>query len=292
MSPARLEVHAPGVPARLVVVEALLEVGRATDGLVLADERCSRRHCRFEATPSGLVVEDLGSTNGTYVNGATIVGPTRVRAGDVVMVGSSRIVVADDGAPPVASAPSGDEVGATVDRLRASVVGGTVTIAFTDIVDSTAIGVGLGDRAWFALLGRHDRITRGLLPDFEGTEIKHQGDGFMLAFPSARQAVGFGAALQRELARRRALDASFPVHVRMGVHTGEVLRVDGDLFGRHVNIAARVAGAAAADEVLVSQLVFELVSAMGDLDFGPPRDALLKGFADPFVLRPLTTASD
>jgi class 3 adenylate cyclase len=287
VSAARLEVHPPGGAAvRAVEVDGQLEVGRAASGLVLEDERCSRRHCRFETAPSGLVVEDLGSTNGTYVNDATITGPTPIRTGDVVVAGSTRIVVADDGAP-AATASSAADLDATMGRLRASVVGGTVTIAFTDIVDSTALGAALGDREWFALLGRHDRITRGLLPAYRGSEIKHQGDGFMLAFPSARQAVGFGAALQAELARRRDLDPSFPLHVRMGVHTGEVLRVDGDLFGRHVNIAARVAGAAGADEVLVSQLVYELVSAMGDLAFGVPRSVTLKGFADPFLVRPL-----
>ena len=78
--------------------------------------------------------------------------------------------------------------------------------------------------------------------------------------------------------------------MRVGIHTGEVLRVDGDLFGRHVNIAARVAGAAGADEVLVSPLVYDLVSAMGDLEFGAPREVVLKGFPDPFVLRPLASA--
>ena len=195
MSGARLEVHAPGCEVLEVEVATLLLVGRAADGLVLVDERCSRLHCRFEAAPSGLVVEDLDSTNGTYLDGTTVVGPTRLRTGDVVVVGSTRIVVADDGAP-VAAAPRSAELDATVGRLRASVVGGTVTVAFTDIVDSTAIGAAIGDREWFALLGRHDHITRDLLPQYSGTEIKHQGDGFMLAFPSARS----GRRLRRRVA--------------------------------------------------------------------------------------------
>jgi class 3 adenylate cyclase len=280
-------VHAPDQQPRPVVVDGLLEVGRAADGLQLVDERCSRRHCRFEAAPSGLVVEDLGSTNGTWVNGAAIVVPMRVHAGDIVVVGSTRIVVDTDGAPVTPARADGPPLDATVVRLRESVVGGAVTVAFTDIVDSTAIGAALGDREWFALLERHDRLTRGVLDTCGGTVIKHQGDGFMLSFPSAHQAVRCGVTLQRELAALRARDASFPLHVRMGIHTGEVLQVGGDLFGRHVNMAARVAGVASADEVLVSEPVHERLAADEDVTFGPARDVVLKGFAEPSRLRPV-----
>jgi class 3 adenylate cyclase len=290
VSAARIVVHLPARVPQPFDVDALLEVGRATGGLVLDDERCSRRHCRFEAAPSGLVVEDLGSTNGTWVNGAAIVGPTRVRTGDVVVVGSTRIVVEADGAP-APPAPHGDvPLDATVVRLRESVVGGTVTIAFTDIVDSTAIGASLGDPEWFALLERHDRLTRALLDAHGGTVVKHQGDGFMLSFPTALQAVHFGIVLQRELAALRARDAAFPLHVRMGIHTGDALRVDGDLFGRHVNLAARVAGVALGDEVLVSEPVYDIVSATGEVEFGPARSLALKGFTERFSLRPATGA--
>jgi class 3 adenylate cyclase len=291
VSAARIVVHLPDREPQPVDIDGILDVGRAADGLVLADERCSRRHCRFEAAPSGLVVEDLGSTNGTWVNGAAIVGPARVRAGDVVVVGSTRIVVAVDGAPAPLAPPGGRELDATVIRLRESIVGGMVTIAFTDIVDSTAIGASLGDAEWFALLERHDRLTRALLDTHGGTVVKHQGDGFMLSFPSAHQAVCSGLELQRELAALRARDTAFPLHVRMGVHTGDVLRVDGDLFGRHVNLAARVAGVAGADEVLVSEPVYEMVSAAGDVEFGAPRDVGLKGFTERFALRPAVGSS-
>ena len=119
MTGARVLVHAPEHAPRAVAVDAVLEVGRAADGLALTDERCSRRHCRFEAAPTGLVVEDLGSTNGTWVNGAAIVGPTRVHAGDVVVVGSTRIVVDTDGAPATSDPSVSAELDATVVRLRA-----------------------------------------------------------------------------------------------------------------------------------------------------------------------------
>jgi adenylate cyclase len=62
------------------------------------------------------------------------------------------------------------------------------------------------------------------------------------------------------------------------MHTGEAI-VDrsGDLFGRHVIVAARVANLADGGEILVSSLVREIVAARGDITFGPPRDVKLKG---------------
>jgi class 3 adenylate cyclase len=109
----------------------------------------------------------------------------------------------------------------------------------------------------------------------------------MLTFPSARQGVAFGSALQRELNARRTDDPNFALHVRVGVHTGEVLHVDGDLFGRHVNVAARVTAAAGPDEVLVSGLVQEIVSAMGDMRFGAVRETSLRGLDGTFHLFPV-----
>ncbi len=280
-----VEIRPSGEEPRRLTVAGRLPVGRTGEGLVLADERCSRVHCELRPEAAELVVEDLGSTNGTFVNGVRITAPVQLRPGDELLVGSTVIVVDPDRrteAPdlPVQPVP----VDSTIAQLRASVVGGTVTIVFTDIVDSTAIGSELGDRRWFSLLERHDAIVRALLAEHGGTEIKHQGDGFMLSFPSARQGVCFAAALQRELERRREIEPDFALRVRVGVHTGEVLRVDGDLFGQHVNIAARVAGTAQTDEVLVSRLVHDIVRAMGDLSFSEPRVVALKGLAEPFVL--------
>ena len=285
-----VDVTAPGrLPLRLVIRDRL-PVGRMGEGLILEDERCSRTHCELWIEGQALVVEDRASTNGTFVNGVRIAAPTALGPGDVILVGSTTIVVEPDSLPGPPKAPGGTPAPAqtadVLDALRASVIGGTVTIVFSDIVDSTAIGAGLGDRAWFSLLERHDEIARGLLVDHSGTEVKHQGDGFMLTFPSARLGVLFAVALQGALEAERAVNEQFPLHVRVGVHTGEVIRVDGDLFGRHVNLAARVASQAASDEVLVSRLVHELASAMGDLRFGAPREVVLKGFGETFLLFP------
>lgn len=69
-----------------------LVIGRGAENQVdLVDPRVSRRHARVERTSDGVVVEDLGSTNGTYVNGARIASPIRVVAGDVIAVGDTEL---------------------------------------------------------------------------------------------------------------------------------------------------------------------------------------------------------
>jgi len=65
------------------------------------------------------------------------------------------------------------------------------------------------------------------------------------------------------------------------MHTGEAIRQDsGDLFGRHVIIAARVGALAQGGEILVSSIVEEIAGARGDLFFGEPRIAELKGVGE------------
>jgi class 3 adenylate cyclase len=150
-------------------------------------------------------------------------------------------------------------------------------MAFTDIVGSTALNGRLGDRVWFDLLKRHDDLVRAHVVANGGTEVKGQGDGFLLTFASARRALCFATDLQAAMAAWRESEGA-PIHVRIGVHTGEVIRVNGDLFGRHVNYAARVAALADADQILASQLVHELAAPMGDFRFGPPMSVELKGF--------------
>jgi class 3 adenylate cyclase len=303
-----IEVREPGrVPLRVLVGDRL-PVGRGGDGLLLGGDRVSRHHCELWVEGGALYVRDAGSSNGTLVNGARLASAERraLAPGDVVAIGDAELRVDPPSPTPAAADPSATDplastvVGAptttatttaagpptaasNVDAgldadLRASVVGGTITMVFSDIVDSTALNGALGDAEWLRLLRRHNELIRGLVARFQGAEIKTQGDGFMLTFPSARHALGLGIAVQRALAEERRTDPSFVLHVRIGVHTGEVIHDRGDIFGRHVSLAARVGAIAQADEVLASSLVHELASAMGDVTFGEPRPAHFKGF--------------
>jgi pSer/pThr/pTyr-binding forkhead associated (FHA) protein len=83
-----LEIVEGADAGRRVELVAPLTVGRAADAdLVLADELVSRRHARVSQRGAGAVVEDLGSRNGTFVNGNQIYGPTRLVPGDQLQLG-------------------------------------------------------------------------------------------------------------------------------------------------------------------------------------------------------------
>jgi adenylate cyclase len=154
-------------------------------------------------------------------------------------------------------------------------VDGTVTIVFTDIVDSTVLLGRLGDQAWLDLLRRHNAIIQAATAAHGGTVVETQGDGSMLAFPSTRRAIGCAQAIQREIGRAVA-DDSPPIRVRIGIHTGDALHAGDQFFGRTVHYAARVASHALGGEVLVSNVVRDLVNGPG-IDFHESRDVELKG---------------
>src|SRR5205085_8449592 len=95
---------------------------------------------------------------------------------------------------------------------------------------------------------------------------------------SARRALDCAIDIQRALQEHTAGHPEETLQVRIGLHTGEVVREGDDFFGKNVAMAARVAGAARGGEILVSSLVKELADT-GDIGFGAAREAELKGFS-------------
>jgi class 3 adenylate cyclase len=152
---------------------------------------------------------------------------------------------------------------------------GTVTIVFTDIVDSTVLTTRLGDHAWLDLLRRHNAVIEEATAAHGGTVVQTQGDGSMLAFSSARRAVACAQSIQDGIDTAFA-DDSPPIRVRIGVHTGDALSEADQFFGTTVHYAARVASQALGGEVLVSNLVRDLVAGSG-IDFLESREVELKG---------------
>jgi class 3 adenylate cyclase len=160
------------------------------------------------------------------------------------------------------------------DLRRHAAPDGTVTLLFTDIEGSTDLTVKLGDQRWLEVLRAHHALIRQQIHDHGGFEVKCQGDGFMLAFSSARRALDCAVAIQRAMA---AEVGEPPIRVRMGLHTGEVLRDADDFHGRDVVLAARIADQARGGEILVSSLLKELLAGRGDVRFDDERAAELKG---------------
>jgi class 3 adenylate cyclase/ketosteroid isomerase-like protein len=173
-----------------------------------------------------------------------------------------------------------DELETIVQREQPDLSGtldsdGTVTIVFTDIVESTVLLGRIGDHAWLDLLRHHNAIIEQETAAHAGTVVETHGDGSMLAFPSARRAVACAQAIQRAVGRAFA-DVSPPIVIRIGVHTGEALHQGDQFFGTTVHFAARVASQALGGEVLVSNVVHELVAGPG-IGFHESREVQLKG---------------
>ena len=163
------------------------------------------------------------------------------------------------------------------DLARLAAGDGSVAILFSDIEGSTALNDELGDRAWVRVLARHDEVVRRCVTAYDGHVVKTQGDGFMVAFGPAEHAVDCAVGIQRALTRRRRRPLDPDIRVRIGVHRGEAVRRDNDLFGRNVAYAARVAGHADGGEILVSDPVAAAVGRSHPL--AGSREVELKGLA-------------
>ena len=156
---------------------------------------------------------------------------------------------------------------------------GTVTVMFTDIEGSTAMTERLGDLRAQEVLRVHNAIIREQVGANEGFEVKSQGDGFMLAFSSARTALGCAIAIQQTLTAHNAENPGEPIRVRIGLHTGEAIKEGEDFFGKTVILAARIASQASGGQILVSSLLKALVESSGEFEFSEGRDVQLKGLS-------------
>jgi class 3 adenylate cyclase len=144
------------------------------------------------------------------------------------------------------------------------------TLLFTDLVDSTVIAGQLGDGAWRELLSGHFELARAQIERFGGREVKTTGDGLLATFAGPAQALQCAAAICRA-ANREGL------HLRAGVHVGEVELVGSDVRGVAVHEAARIMAKAGEDEILVSEITRTLALTSG-LVFEDRGHHTLKGF--------------
>ena len=156
---------------------------------------------------------------------------------------------------------------------------GTVTILFSDIEDSTLMTERLGDERWLEVLRAHNALFRRRLREHGGFEVKSQGDGFMLVFRDPERALACAVDIQRDL-ESGEVDDEERVRVRMGLHTGQAIREEGDIFGRSVILAARIAAQARGGEILVSAPLREAAGGSGNgFAFDEGRELELKGLA-------------
>ncbi len=158
----------------------------------------------------------------------------------------------------------------------------TASIMFTDLEGSTQLLTRLGDEENQSLLAVHSRIIRQQLDNHGGQEVKTTGDGFMIAFYSARKAVSCAVEIQKELQEFNRQNPDRQLKVRIGVNLGEVIKEEDDYFGTAVVVAARIMDEAAGGQILVSDLLRKVASGQANTghEYSDLGRRTLKGFDD------------
>ncbi|MBT8221199.1 MAG: tetratricopeptide repeat protein [Bacteroidia bacterium] len=124
-------------------------------------------------------------------------------------------------------------------------------IMFTDIVGYTAL-MGHDEERGLDLLENNRKIQKPLIEKFGGQFLKEMGDGILASFDNATSAVICAAAIQEESKKKG-------INLRIGIHQGEVVFQEGDVFGDGVNIASRIESIANPGQILVSEDVLHSI---------------------------------
>jgi class 3 adenylate cyclase len=127
-----------------------------------------------------------------------------------------------------------------------------VTILFTDVEGSTRYWDRHGDIKGRLMIDQHNRVVFPVIRQHQGKIVKTIGDAVMASFRDPENAVKAAIAIQQGLEKKRKEDRTFRMHVRIGVHTGQAIVENKDVFGDAVNVAARIEARGKGDEILVS----------------------------------------
>ena len=247
---------------RRIRVSGRLTLGRGDDASVVIDDaEISRAHAVLHATDAGLEIEDLGSLNGTWVNGERISGRKLLVAGDQLKLGETKAeVLAAPGRAPTRLASTPIEA---KDELR------PVSILFADIVGSTPLAERLAPEDYAALIGGCiDRMCRAV-EQFGGVIDAYMGDGIaaFFGFPAAAEddadraataALTLVEAIEDYAEEVRGTWTMPELRVRVGVNSGKVaVGVVGSAerhpvaLGDTMNVAARLQGSAAPGTIVI-----------------------------------------
>src|SRR5689334_11498145 len=157
-------------------------------------------------------------------------------------------------------------------------------IMFTDMVGYSALAQ-RDDKLALELLEEHRELLRKIFAEFNGTEIKTIGDGFLVEFNSALEAAECAIAIQRALAKRNAdAPAERQIQVRIGIHIGDVVHRAGDIYGDGVNIASRIEPLAGAGGICVSMDVERQIRDAVETRFEKLAPTELKNISVPMEL--------
>src|SRR5712692_9590184 len=132
-------------------------------------------------------------------------------------------------------------------------------IMFTDIVEYTTMS-GKNEALALTLLEEHRQLLRPVFARHGGREVKTIGDGFIVEFQSALEAVRCALEIQQLMYRRnQSVPSERRILLRVAVHLGDVEHRDGDVYGDAVNIASRIQPLADPGGICITKQVFDHV---------------------------------
>jgi len=147
-------------------------------------------------------------------------------------------------------------------------------IMFTDIVGYTAL-MGEDESKAFELIRRNRQLQKPLIEQFKGKWIKELGDGVLAIFQTGTDAVK--CANQIQLACLSSKDLS----LRIGIHLGEIIFEDNDVFGDGVNIASRLQTLAPIGGIYISEAVFRNIENQKEIETEFVKQEVLKNVKHP-----------
>ena len=154
-------------------------------------------------------------------------------------------------------------------------------IMYTDMVGYTALGQ-LNESLSLALVEEQRKLIRPILARHNGREVKTMGDAFLVEFPSALDAVRCAYDIQRATREFNiSLSPEKRIHLRIGLHLGDVVESQGDISGDAVNVASRIEPLAEDGGVCITRQVYDHVSNKFELPFASLGPKALKNVAEP-----------
>jgi adenylate cyclase len=162
-----------------------------------------------------------------------------------------------------------------VERRLAAILAG-------DVVGYSRL-MGADEEGTLARLNAHRReLLEPTIAEHRGRIVKRTGDGILIEFSSAVDATRCAIAQQRGMAERNAGEpADRRIELRIGIHVGDIIIEEGDIFGDGVNIAARLEGIAEPGGICISDDTFRQVRGKLDAAFEDAGDQQLKNIAHP-----------
>jgi adenylate cyclase len=165
-------------------------------------------------------------------------------------------------------------------------------IMFTDIVGFSR-QMGSNEARTLRLLTTHNQVIQQAVAEHHGTVIKIMGDAFLVDFPSVVHAVQCAQHIQAQFRTHNAeKEKTEQIHVRIGIHLGDIVQREGDVFGDGVNVASRLQNLTEPDTICISDVVYRDVAqkiSLGTvISLGRPK---LKNIAQRFPVYALLSES-